>query len=170
MIAHIKDDRIKQAVIDVARDLSNSQPNVVICALAGGFMFFSDVVKNMTHFDFEMDFIKSTSYQANGKTTSTIQVSGPFCGTSLRDKRVVVIEDIIDRGDTIIEVIRFLKNYGPKELQVRSLLERKTAKIPEELRSSILSSIIVEDESWLIGYGLDHNGYKRTFQNIYKLK
>lgn len=173
MIKYIPEERIKQAAVDTARILSEMEPDIIICVLTGGFMFFSDVIRNMTHFNFEIDFIKATSYIVDGKPSYNIQVSGPFCSTSLRDKKVVIIEDIIDRGDTMIEIVKYLKNFGPKELRVETLLIRSTAKFPEDYRPSGVTmrySIMVHDDNWLVGYGLDQNGHKRTFSNIYKIE
>jgi len=82
----------KTSLLAERMNSSPNKPDVILCVLSGGFLFFSDLIKQLT-FDFEIEFIKNSTLVNN---------------ISLTDKKVLVIEDIFDSGKTVRELNIFL--------------------------------------------------------------
>jgi hypoxanthine phosphoribosyltransferase len=137
--------------------------DVVLCTLSGAVPFFSDVIKKMSRVDFEIDFIKSKSYVSNGEQLAC-EVSGPFGSVQLKDKNVVVVEDMVDTGKTLVAIANYLLRHNCKSITFVTLLRRSSYQ--HKLQYTLHSCFTV-DEGWLVGYGLDDNDKKRNLPNIY---
>lgn len=159
-------DRITQAAFLLNNDFEE-KPDVILCVLSGSILFFSDLIKQLT-FDFEIDFIKTSSYSANG-VQQQISIKGPF-SIDLEGKRVLIIEDIIDSGRTLQQLLVYLRDFKCKEVEIVSLLKRKATQAHftyEDRRVKVGYCFEVEDDAWLIGYGLDDDQKKRNLKDIY---
>jgi len=142
------------------KNSGNSLPPVMICVLNGAVMFYTDLVKDMG-IDVQMDFIRAKSYEGRDNSggveiTKTLDLD-------LKGKRVYIIEDIIDTGQTMIEVLHHVNDRMPVDVKVVTLVQRKDAKMPADH-----FAFEVGDE-WLCGYGFDDNSLKRNYRNIYKI-
>jgi hypoxanthine phosphoribosyltransferase len=140
------------------RNSGNNAPPVMICVLNGAFMFFTDLVKDMG-IDCEIDFIRPKSYE--GKDNSQGVTFTKELELQLSGKRVYIIEDIIDTGATMIEILRKVNDRDPAEVKIVTLVHRKGNQFPVDH-----FCFEIGDE-WLIGYGFDDNGLKRNYRNIY---
>ena len=138
----------------------NSLPPVMICVLNGAFMFFTDLVKDMG-IDVQIDFIRAKSYE--GKDNSGGVKITKHLDLELKGKRVYIVEDIIDTGQTMIEILQHVNDKMPAEVNIVTLVQRKEAKMP------IDHYCFEIDEEWIVGYGLDDNSLKRNYRNIYKI-
>ncbi len=159
--------QIQAAVRDVARDLNQGfvfkRPDVIVCTLSGGVPFFSDLIK-LLEFDFEIDFIRASSYKNNEQRECTI--NGLF-GIELGGKNILVIEDMVDTGKTLQALDIYFKQCACESVTFLSLLKRKEVQVADEIILHYCLEVGVED--WLVGYGLDDNGLKRNLTSIYKL-
>ena len=138
----------------------NSLPPVMICVLNGGYAFFADLMKDMG-IDVQMDFIRAKSYEGqdnSGGVTITKDLE-----LDLKGKRVYIVEDIIDTGATMIEILQSVNDRMPQEVNIVTLVQRKNATMPVDH-----FCFEINDE-WIVGYGLDDNSLKRNYRNIYKL-
>ena len=138
----------------------NPLPPVMICVLNGGYAFFADLVKDMG-IDVEMDFIRPKSYEGQDnsggvKFTKELEV---MC----KGKRVYIIDDIVDTGKTMMEILLRVQDMIPHEVKIVTLLKRKEDSPPVD------HFCFEIDKEWVVGYGLDDNGLKRNYRNIYKL-
>jgi hypoxanthine phosphoribosyltransferase len=131
---------------------------VMICVLNGGFMFFSDLVKNMS-IDFEVDFIRAKSY--NGQDQGVVHILKDI-ETNIEGKDVYVVDDFYDTGSTLDRILEHLSTQNPKSLEIVTLLTRDISPIPE---CPYTTGFIIRDE-WVYGYGLDDNGLKRNLPFI----
>ncbi len=149
-IAHkITEDHIKSG---------NNAPPVMICVLNGAFMFFTDLVKNM-RIDCEIDFIRPKSY--NGQDNSGgVQFLKDF-EIDLKGKRVYIVEDIVDTGQTLFEILHRINDSMPEDVKIVTLVQRKDTKFPVDYYCFEI------DDEFIVGYGLDENGLKRNYRNIY---
>jgi len=149
-IAHkITEDHIKSG---------NNAPPVMICVLNGAFMFFTDLVKNM-RIDCEIDFIRPKSY--NGQDNSGgVQFLKDF-EIDLKGKRVYIVEDIVDTGQTLFEILHRINDLMPEDVKIVTLVQRKDTKFPVDYYCFEI------DDEFIVGYGLDENGLKRNYRNIY---
>ena len=142
------------------KNSGNSLPPVMICVLNGAVMFYTDLVKDMG-IDVQMDFIRAKSYEGRDNSggveiTKTLDLD-------LKGKRVYIIEDIIDTGQTMIEVLQHVNDRMPVDVKVVTLVQRKDAKMPADHFAFEI------DDEWVVGYGFDDNSLKRNYRNIYKI-
>jgi len=136
----------------------NSLPPVMICVLNGAFMFFSDLVKDMG-IDVEIDFIRPKSY--HGRDNSAGVTFTKDIELDLKGKRVYIVEDIVDTGQTMIEILQRISDKMPDEVKVITLVHRKGNEFPVDH-----FCFEIGDE-FVIGYGFDDNGLRRNYRNIY---
>jgi hypoxanthine phosphoribosyltransferase len=139
----------------------NSLPPVMICVLNGAFMFFSDLVKDMG-IDVEIDFIRPKSY--HGRDNSAGVTFTKDIELDLKGKRVYIVEDIVDTGQTMIEILQRISDKMPDEIKVITLVHRKGNEFPVDH-----FCFEIGDE-WVIGYGFDDNGLRRNYRNIYDVR
>ena len=163
----IEEFKLERRIREIAHDISldhqasnNPFPPVMICILNGAFMFFTDLVKHMD-IDCEIDFIRAKSY--HGKDNSGGVSISKGLEVDLKGKRVYIVEDIIDSGATMTEILHHVHDRLPAEVKVATLVRRKDSQLREDY-----SCFEIGDE-WIIGFGLDDNGLKRNYRNIYKL-
>jgi hypoxanthine phosphoribosyltransferase len=149
----IHKEKIKSQVRKMAKRISqehkasgNDLPPVMLCVLNGAFMFFTDLVKNMD-IDVQIDFIRAKSYEGQDnsggvKVLKDIEID-------LKGKRVYIIEDIIDTGATMLEVLQSVNDKMPSEVTIVTLVQRKKPFMK-------LDHYCFEiGDEWIVGYGLD---------------
>ena len=134
---------------------------VMICVLNGGFMFFSDLAKEMS-IDFEVDFIRAKSY--NGQDQGVVHILKDI-ETNIEGKYVYVIVDFYDTGNTLNRILEHLSALNPKSLQMITLLTRDTSPLSEYHH---ISGFMIQDQ-WVVGYGMDNNSKERNLDYIYAL-
>ena len=140
----------------------DTTPIVMLCLLNGGFMFFSDLVKEID-IDVECEFIRVKSYikRDQGDIKITKDLESPIKG-----KHVYIIDDIFDTGNTVKAVQQFLEIKKPKSLSLVTLLSRKNS--PEA--SIKHNNAFTIDDEWVMGFGLNNeDGYGRNFPAIYAI-
>lgn len=157
---------IHKAVTDVARqiniDLKDKKP-LFLAVLNGSFMFASDLMKKV-NVECEISFMKLASYEGTSSTGTIKQLIG--INEEIKGRTVVIIEDIVDTGNTIENISEQLKELGVSEIKIATLLfkpEAYTKTIPIEYTA------IVVPNDFLVGYGLDYNGLGRNLADIYVL-
>jgi hypoxanthine phosphoribosyltransferase len=132
---------------------------VFICVLNGAFMFFSDLTKEIK-FNFSIDFLKAKSYvgQKSGKLQITKDIE-----VNILHRKVYLIDDIYDSGQTINTLIEHLEKYLPEEIIPITLFKKQHTPSP----SNLIYGIELKDESFLVGYGLDNSkGHQRNLKYI----
>lgn len=162
----ITEAQIQKEVARIAsemnRDLADRDP-IFLGILNGAFMFASDLYKQLT-FPCQITFLKLASYSGTYSTGMVKQLIG--IGQDLKDRVVVVLEDIVDTGVTLETIIRQLSGYQPREIRVATLLHKPEATLTE-VKLDYLGMDIPND--FILGYGLDFDGYGRNFKEIYQL-
>jgi hypoxanthine phosphoribosyltransferase len=153
---------IKRISEEINKDYVGKTP-LFIAILNGSFMFAADLFKEI-NIPSEISFIKLASYKGTKSTGSVVTAIG--LESEIYDRDVVVIEDIIDTGKTLSEFLPQLIHQQAKSLKVCSLLHKKEAtKYPIEI--DYLGFVI--PDLFVVGYGLDYNGYGRNLKEIYQL-
>ncbi|MBN2214645.1 MAG: hypoxanthine phosphoribosyltransferase [Bacteroidales bacterium] len=135
---------------------------VFLGILNGAFMFASDLLQ-LINFQCRISFLKLVSYQGTGSTGTIKRLIG--LNEDITGKVTVVLEDIIDSGMTISNIMQQLKGFEPAEIKIASLLIK-----PDNFHSKVkidYTGYEIPDD-FVIGYGLDYNGYGRNLLNIYK--
>nr|WP_206080378.1 MULTISPECIES: adenylate kinase [Mangrovimonas] len=157
-------DAVVQRMVDeISRDLKDEIP-VFVGILNGSFMFVSDFVKKYPS-ACEVTFIKLASYEGLKSTEDIQRLIG--LTQDLSGRTVVILEDIIDSGNTLHEVHRIFNNEGVKQLIIASLFYK-----PEAYKKDfkIHYKGIEIPKKFIVGYGLDYNGLGRDLPEIYQLK
>lgn len=166
-VKFIDADKIKLANEIIASKLSTDYEGKVplfLCVLNGSFMFASDLLKFFKG-NCEISFIKLSSYHGTQTTEEVKTVIG--LNEEIKGRDVIILEDIIDSGITISHLIKDLAKYEPESLKVVTLLLK-----PDALRTNIKPDYVGLEipNDFIIGYGLDYNGYGRNLPDIYKIK
>lgn len=159
-------DQISAAVNGMADrmnlELKDKSPLFVI-VLNGAFMFASDLLKQIT-IDCGLSFVKVSSYEGLTSTSNVKQLIG--LDEDISGRTVVIVEDIVDTGVTIENIIKYLEAKNPGAIKIATLLHKPDALI----RNVVLDYVGIEVENkFLVGYGLDYDGRGRNLQDIYIL-
>lgn len=161
----ISSDQILEAVQQVANqiniELEGKNP-VFLCVLNGAFMFASDLLKRVT-IPCEISFVKLSSYQGTESTGTIKTLIG--LNEHLEGRSVVIIEDIVDSGITIQMLHEELVKLKASEIHIASMLLKPKA-YSGALKIDYVGLEIPND--FVVGYGLDYDGYGRNLPNIYK--
>ena len=162
----IPEERIQAEVTRIAirmnRELAGRDP-LFLGILNGAFMFASDLYKQLT-FPCQITFLKLASYSGTQSTGTVKQLIG--INLDLKDRVVVVLEDIVDTGVTLETILRQLSGYQPAEIRVATFLHKPDA----TLRKVELDYVGMEiPNDFILGYGLDYDGYGRNFRQIYQV-
>ena len=157
---------IDEALVKMAgrlkKDYDGKQP-LFLAILNGAFIFAADLFKKID-FEAEICFIKLASYKGTKSTGTVITSIG--LDQSLRDRHVIILEDIVDTGKTLTEFMPQLRDQQPASLKIAALLHK-----PEALQYSLTIDYLGFEvpNKFLLGYGLDYDGLARNLPMIYQL-
>ncbi len=131
--------------------------------LNGSFMFMADLVKQID-FDCEISFVKLASYAGTRSTGRITELIG--LTDNLRDRHIIVVEDIVDTGQSIEHLLRSLVGHQPASIEIATMLFK-----PEAYKKEIevkYSAIDIPND-FIVGYGLDYDQLGRNLPDIYKI-
>lgn len=148
--------RFEQEAADILKK-KNTEDTIVIIMLNGAFIFASSVLKK-AKWKGRVEMLKASSYNAN--ISGNLSLFPLFNINLLKNKKVFIIEDIVDSGKTLEAVADELKYSGVKLVEVYALLKRKKGKRPENI-DIFNYGIEIEDDAFVVGYGLDYEGNYR---------
>ena len=155
-------ERIKELAKEINIEYAGKRP-IFIAILNGSFMFASDLFKDI-NIDAEICFIKLASYKGTRSTGNVITSIG--LDEPLKDRHVIIIEDIVDTGNTLHQFLPQLYNQQPASLKIASLLHK-----PDALKYPIVIDYLgfSVPNIFLLGFGLDYDGLGRNLAEIYQL-
>jgi hypoxanthine phosphoribosyltransferase len=157
------EEQVKAIGAQLSEDYSNSVP-VFIGVLNGSFLFIADLIKQVS-IPCEINFTKLASYY--GGTTSTLKIREDIDLTvDIKGRDVLIIEDIVDTGNTAHYLIEKLKEREPASLKLCSLL-LKPAALQKKIDELKYVGFEIENE-FVVGYGLDYKEMGRNLKDIYK--
>lgn len=165
-VPFISADRLNEAVSrlaqEIAEDIDEEVP-IFIGVLNGAFMFVSDFVKHFPK-PCEVSFVKLSSYQGTTSTEKVQQLIG--LNKDISGRTVVVLEDIIDTGNTLVEIKKSLENQNIKQFKIATLFFK-----PEAYTKDITIDYIGMEipNKFIVGYGLDYDELGRNLPEIYQL-
>lgn len=162
----ISAEQIAERVNAIAAEISEAYKDknpLIVCVLNGAFPFASDLFMNLS-IDARIAFVRLQSYSGTESTGTVRQVVG--LTDSVKDRTVIVVEDIIDTGRTMAAFLKDLEAQEPAEVKVATLLFKPDAlQIP--LKPDYIGFTI--PSKFIIGYGLDLDGQARNLKDIYVL-
>jgi len=156
---HIQVNRI---ATQINNEYNGKRP-LFIAILNGSFMFATDLFKALT-IEAEICFIKLASYKGIKSTGQVVTTIG--LDQTIKDRDIIVIEDIVDTGKTLHEFLPQLLNLAPASLKIATLLHK-----PDALKHPLQLDYIGFEvpNKFLLGYGLDYDGLGRNLNEIYQL-
>jgi hypoxanthine phosphoribosyltransferase len=158
---------IEKAIGDIAarlnKDLADKDP-LFICVLNGSFIYASELMKRVD-IPCEVSFVKVSSYKGTASTGKLKEIYG--LEEDINGRTVVIVEDIVDTGYTMSLMLEQLACDDPKEIFVTTLLLK-----PDALQCPVQVDYVALEipSDFIVGYGLDYDGYGRNLPDIYKLK
>ena len=164
----IKYEKIIEAIDGVAekinRDFEGCQDvPVLLCVLNGSIMFMGELMKRL-NFNCQTISIKLTSYEGTNSTGRVKQALG--LTSNITGRRVIVVEDIVDTGNTIVELKNILADKGAAESKICTLLLKPDAYKKEEPIDYVAMEI---PNDFIVGFGLDYDEIGRNLKDIYIL-
>ncbi|QNF33826.1 hypoxanthine phosphoribosyltransferase [Adhaeribacter swui] len=164
---YLRESQIKLAIEKLAarinQDYAGRTP-LFLAVLNGSFMFASDLMKEM-RIPCEISFVKLASYQNTQSTGSVKELVG--LNENLTGRDVIILEDIVDTGHTVHQLLEKLQTHVTATIEIASLL-LKPACLQHELQIKYAALSIPND--FVVGYGLDYNGLGRNLRHLYKIK
>ena len=157
-------DSIDKVAEKMNKDFQNSEDiPVLLCVLNGSIMFLGELMKRLD-FNCQIVSTKLSSYEGTSSTGTVKQALG--LTADLRGRRVIVIEDIVDTGNTIVELKRILEEAGAAQTYICSLLLKPDA-YKKDIPIDYVAMEIPND--FIVGFGLDYNELGRNYKDIYVL-
>ena len=163
----IPETEISAIVHAMANQINNSgiKNPLFIAVLNGSFLFAADIMRKINITNCEISFIKLSSYLGTESSGEVNELIG--LGKNIRNRNVVILEDIIDTGVTLEKIISLLEKEEINDIKVATLLFKPEA-YQKEIEIDFIGKSIAND--FVVGYGLDYDEIGRNLPHIYKLK
>lgn len=162
----ITEKAIQDRVDELARQMNNDLAGkdvVFLGILNGAFLFAADLFRRIS-LDVRISFVKLASYEGTSSSGSIKELIG--WNEDIKDKTIVIIEDIVDTGNTLDRIVGELVIRKAAEIKVAALLF-KPSSYTKEIPVNYVGFEIPND--FVVGYGLDYNGYGRNIPAVYTL-
>lgn len=155
--------QVKRVAAEINGDLADSNP-IFLCVLNGAFMFAGDLMKHV-NIPSEISFVKLSSYSGTESTGRVKQLIG--LSDTLKGRTVVIVEDIVDTGLTMLRLLDLIREHEPKEVRICSLLVK-----PDKLKVDLHIDYVAMEipNEFIVGYGLDYDGQGRNLPAIYTVE
>lgn len=155
--------RVKEVAQNISRDMDGKNP-LLLAVLNGAFIFAADLMREIS-IPCEISFVKLASYQGTTSTGKVKEIIG--INETLKDRTVIIVEDIIESGLTMKRMVESLGTREPESVHICSLLV-KPDKLETELDIEYKAFDVPND--FILGYGLDYDQQGRHLKDIYTLK
>jgi len=155
--------RVAELALEISRDYAG-RDLVLVGVLKGAFIFLADLVRALT-FPVELDFVRLRSYGGGTSPTGEVQITKDV-ELPLKDRHVLIVEDIVDIGFTLNFLRQHLATHRPRSLKTCVLIDKKERR---EVEVPLDYVGFVVEKGFLVGYGLDCGEKGRTLPEIYVL-
>jgi hypoxanthine phosphoribosyltransferase len=163
---YIPESKILTRINEIAKEIDNDfeyKNPLLITVLNGAFIFAADLIRSIT-IQPEITFIRVASYEELQSTGKVQEVLG--LKENISGREVILVEDIVDTGETLNHLLQMLETLRPKSVKVVALLHKPAAQIKSRKPDYIGFDIPTK---FVVGYGLDYNGYGRELRDLYQL-
>ena len=160
----ITENEIKEEIKKLGKyidDIYDGRPILLVSILKGAFVFMADVCRAVT-VPCEVGFMCAKSYYKGTQTSGIVNITMDL-DQDIKDYHVVIIEDIIDTGRTLNDIVKLLKGRNPISLKVVTLLDKPDRRVVDFKADYALFTI---PDEFVIGYGLDCGEYYRNLPYI----
>ncbi|HIT63336.1 MAG TPA: hypoxanthine phosphoribosyltransferase [Candidatus Ventrimonas merdavium] len=150
--------RISEIAAQISRDYAGKHVHM-ICILKGGVFFTCELAKRLT-VPVSLDFMSVSSYGDDTKSSGVVRIVKDL-DEPLAGKHVLIVEDIIDSGRTLSYLIEVLKQRGPEDIRLCTLLDKPERRVKKQVKVDY-TCFTIPDE-FVVGYGLD---YAQKYRNL----
>ena len=140
--------------------------DVILSVLTGSYIFTADLSRRLAESNLEIAFIKASSYGNSTESTGTVQISG-LEKLDINGKRVLLIDDILDTGNTMKAIVQALSEMSPSSLKTCVLLNKESRRVVDYHADFVGFEI---EDKFVVGYGLDYANKYRTLPEIWTLE
>ena len=161
----INEDEINKAIDRVAQEIEAAIINevpVVLCVMKGGLMFTSALMQRISS-PMVLDYVHVDRYRNKTQGSSIHWHKEP--DTSLVDRTVIIVDDILDEGYTLQELIAYCQAKGAKKVVSAVLLRKKLSNTPTKVVADFIGMEVTD--RYVFGWGMDYKGYLRNLSSIY---
>ena len=168
LIPVLTEEDIRTKVAAVAKTISEDYSGrqlILVGVLKGAFIFLSDLARHLT-IPVQIDFLRASSYGTGTSSSEKIQITKKI-DIDIKNKDVIVVEDIIDTGLTAKHIVDYVESLNPKSVKVCTLLdkrERRKCDFEPDYRCHVI------EKGFLVGYGLDYAEDYRELKDVCQLK
>lgn len=162
----ISEEEIQKKVAEASQSLIQKyqdQEFLIIMIMKGSICFVADLIRQLPPEQVSLEFVRCSSYGKRGTQKGQLVIEG-LEKIDVKDRHVLLIDDIFDTGDTLEELATFLRAKQPKDLWTLVLLfkriKRKTSFLPDQ-------ALIEIGDEFVVGYGVDYKERYRGFKEIY---
>ncbi len=165
----ITEEQIRARAAEIGKLISEEFKEgelIFVGILKGAVMWMSDVIKNVSNRDMTIDFMIVSSYGASTKSSGIVKIVKDL-DTDIKDKNVIIVEDIVDSGITLNYLKQYFEGRGAKNLRICTLLDKPAGRRVDLVPDYV--GFVVEDK-FIVGYGLDFDQKYRQLPYISFLK
>ncbi len=157
------DEQVQKIGQQIAIDYKDKDL-VLVGVLKGSFIFMADLTRQI-NIDHDIDFVGASSYEGTSSSGQIVFTKQP--DLELENRDILLVEDIVDTGNTLLKIIEFVNLLNPKSIKLCTLIDKHERR---EVNINVDYSCFSLDKGFIIGYGLDYNEKYRNLPAIYDLK
>ena len=161
-------EAVEEIADDIRSDYDNDQPPLYITVMNGGMPFASDLAMALGErgLDLEFDYLHATRYRGQTRGSGLAWLHRP--ATSMRDRRVLLADDILDEGHTMLAIKRWCEDQGARDIRIAVLALKKHDRCVEGIRADYIGLEV--PDAYVYGYGMDFHEQGRNLPAIYALR
>lgn len=157
---------IDERLDTLAEELRSENFDIVVSTLLGGFMFTADICRRIAKPELRVAFIKASSYGDGTESSGKVKITS-LESLDIAGKNILVIDDILDTGNTMLGITNSLRDMGPNKVKTCVLLN-KQARRTADIRADFVGFEV--ENKFIVGCGLDYAGDYRTLPEIWTLE
>ena len=163
-------DEIRQRLRQLAQLLHNDYKRkrpVLLCTLKGACQFFTHLLDELQNLrqGYDIEFVRASSYEGTN-SSGNVQLVGELKAEAIRNRHVLIVEDILDTGTTLATLVPLLQEKSqPASVKVCTLLDKRLEPSSKKFKAHYTGFSI--PDAFVIGYGLDYNELYRDLKDIY---
>jgi len=151
--------------IEIAAKLKDTNP-IVLPIMNGALMFTAELMKRLD-FPMQLDYVHATRYRGNTIGGDHIHwIKEPT--DTLTDRTILIVDDVLDGGQTLHAIVEFCYARGAKQVYTAVALDKPDGRSETGLQQADFTGIAIPNE-FVIGFGLDYDGYLRNLSGIYQV-
>lgn len=158
------DAALDSMAMEMNAELEDKNP-LFLCVLIGGIVPLGDLLPRL-NFPLELDYVHATRYMGDTRGHTLKWIAKPT--HTIKDRTVVVVDDILDGGITLAEIVKYCQAQGAKKVYTAVMVDKVDVRLPEGLEKADFSGLEVGNH-YVFGYGLDYKNYLRNVPGIYRV-